>query len=307
MSAPSCHRRVSPVTAWRSVVDVATGETVGEPISEGDFLITDVASSDGSLFAVSFGTIRTDSDDGTTLVVDAATGEELFRFSSSQPAAALTFDMAAGELIAAIAPRTIMTIDLETGEVLATVDASTTSRFLDVGVRPDGLLLAVTSGEAQLVDRRTGPVGTSIELRDVLFAFIRPDGTVFTVSSDEERVGVIDLDGNALVERTVPIPAFVKTTFNAGLVSTIGNPTGNVAEVIDLRTGERTVTELFDGAGDRFVPHSVHPEPDGLWAIDFQNTFGRWVDGSSISVGGMQTEPDTWISTPTFGTTPTGT
>jgi len=90
---------------------------------------------------------------------------------------------------------------------------------------------------------------------------------------------VLDLEGNALVHETVPIDPFLKTTFNAGLVSTVSPPTGSTVEVIDLATGERTVTELQTPVGERFTPHSVHPDPDGIWAIDFGNVFTRWEDG----------------------------
>ena len=74
----------------------------GKPNRKPAAIVSSEASQDGTLWAVSFGTPNTSDPDGVTVVVDAATGEELSRFTSEQPAAAMAFDPAAGELVAAV-------------------------------------------------------------------------------------------------------------------------------------------------------------------------------------------------------------
>ncbi len=265
-----------------SLLDAATGDPVGTPISGGEQLVSDVASDDGSLWAVSFGTPDPSEPDGTTVVVDAESGEERFRFSSEQPAQSMVFDMEARELVAAVFPSTLITIDLDTGGVVASVELPTTADFLDVGIRLDGLVVAVVNNEVLVVDRQSGAAVSRSELRDVLFAWYRPDGRLFTASAGDERTGVLDLEGNALVRQTYSVNPFAKTTFNAGLVSTIETPTGSTVEVIDLASGERSVTELVTVDGERFTPHSVQPDRTGLWAIDAANVFTRWEDGQLV-------------------------
>lgn len=272
-----------------SLLDVATGETVGSPISGGAEWVRDTASNDGSLWAVSFGTLNTPEPDGTTVVIEASSGLERFRFSSEEPAVAMAFDMAAGELVAAIAPGTLQTVDLETGEVVASVALPIAGQPLEVGVRPDGLVTVVVSSEVLVVDRRTGAALSTRELRDVLFAWYRPDGRLFTASAGDERTGVLDLDGNALVQRTVTIDPFMRTTFNEGLVSALAAPTASTVEVIDLATGDRVATELQLPGGQRVTPHTVFPDRGGLWAVDFANVFTRWEEGrlvETLDLGG---------------------
>ena len=208
-----------------SLLDAATGEPVGEAISTDEQWVSDAASDDGSLWAVSFGTIGTSEPDGTTIVVDADSGEELFRFTSEAPAQSMVFDMAARELVAAIFPNTLLTIDLDSGDVLASVELPTTAEFVEVGIRPDGLVVAVVINEVLVVDRRSGVPVSRRELRDVLSAWHRPDGRLFTVSAGERRTGVLDLEGNALILQTHSVDPFATTTFNDGLVSAIETPT----------------------------------------------------------------------------------
>lgn len=264
-----------------SLLDARTGETVGAPVSAGVVVVSDVATRDGTLFAVSFGELRADADNGITIILDGATGQEISRFSTPEPPVGLTFDETTGELIAVIPPQTIATIDVDTGGIIATVDAGTTAEFLDLGVRDDGLVLAVTAAEAQVVDRRRGPVAPATPLRDVLFAFVRDDGTLFAISAADERAGVIDLEGSLLVDRWFPTERFDSTTSNNGLLATVPAAGGTTAAVIDPATGEQTSTELVVD-GRPFTAQAVHPEVDGLWAIDFDNVFTRWVDGALV-------------------------
>ncbi|MFT7598655.1 MAG: WD40 repeat protein [Acidimicrobiales bacterium] len=190
----------------------------------------------------------------------------------------MVFDMAARELVAATSPNTLLTIDLDTGDVLASIDLPTAAAVLEVGLSPDGLVVVVASNEVVVVDRRSGVPVSRRELRDVLSAWYRPDGRSFTVSAGEQRVGVIDLEGNALIRQTHSIDPLARTIFNAGLVAAFGSATGSTVEVIDLSSGERSVTELVTPDGERFTPRWVHPDRSGLWAVGL-GVFTRWEDG----------------------------
>jgi WD40 repeat protein len=274
-----------------SLLDSATGEVIGTPIDGGErFLGSSAASEDGSLLAAGFATESTDDPIGTTLVIDAESGEELFRFSSDQPAAAMEFDMDAGELIAAIYPNSLMTIDLDTGDVVSQVELPTSADFLDIGLRPDGLVTTVVSNEILVIDRETGAAVSRRDIRNVAFAQIRPDGGLFTASAGFERTGVLELEGNALIRQTHSVDPFAWTTFNDGLVSAVSPSNGSTVEVIDLASGERSLTELVTADGERFIPHSVQPDRSGLWAIDAANVFTRWEGGrlvERLDLGGM--------------------
>ncbi len=264
------------------LLDAVTGDPVGTPAIGGRQWVNSVASDDGSLWAVTFGTPNTAAPDGTTLVIDAFSGEERFRFSSEEPAATMAFDLAANELVAVIRPQTLMTVDLDSGEVVSAVELNVTSTPLDIGIRPDGLVTVVASGEAVVVDRRQGVPLSERGLRDVLGAWIRPDGRLFTLSAGAERVGVIDLEGSALVQTTLPVDPFAKTTFNEGLVTAFDPPASSTVEVIDLATGERSVVELQTPDGQRYTPRTVYPDPGGVWAIDQDGLFTRWEDGQLV-------------------------
>lgn len=264
------------------LLDAATGEPVGESISSDYGWSSDAASEDGSLWAVSFGTIGTSEPDGVTVVIDAASGEERFRFTSEKPAQSMVFDMAARQLVAAVFPNTLLTVDLDSGDVLASVELPTTADFLEVGIRPDGLIVAVVNNEVLVVDRQSGVPVSRRELRNVFSAWHRPDGRLFTVSAGEQRSGVIDLEGNALILQTHSVDPFAATTFNEGLVSAFETPTSSTVEVIDLASGERSVTELVTTDGERFTPHSVLPDRKGLWAVDYSNVFTRWEGGRLV-------------------------
>lgn len=264
------------------LLDAATGEPVGRSISSDRDWSSDAASEDGSLWAVSFGTIGTPEPDGTTVVVDAASGEELFRFASDGPAQSMVFDMAARELVAAIYPNTLLTVDLDSGDVVASVELPTTAQFLEIGIRPDDLVVAVVTNEVLVVDRRSGVPVSRRPLRSLFSAWHRPDGRLFAVSAGEQRSGVLDLEGTALIRRTHSVDPFATTTFNAGLVSAIETPTSSTVEVIDLASGDRSVTELVTDDGERFTPHTVHPDHSGLWAVDFENVFTRWESGRLV-------------------------
>ena len=123
---------------------------------------------------------------------------------------------------------------------MSEVEASTTSRFLDLAVGTDGLILAVSFGQIETVDRFLGPAGEPVEVRGATsFAKVRPDGTVLIERSDG-GLEVLKLEGNALIERAWPVEQSALVTFHAGLGGVA--PRGaTIPEVIDLATGSRPV------------------------------------------------------------------
>lgn len=262
-----------------ALLDAETGNYVGSPISAGEIAVSSEASSDGSLWAASFGSLDPLGANGTTVVIDVASGRELLRFESQEPAASMAFDLAAGELVVGVMPNTLLTVDLADGEILHSVEVPTATDLLEVGIRPDGQVVVVAASEVLVVDRRSGAVASRRELRGVLGARYRPDGNLFVVNTDVQRTGVIDLEGNALIRQAHPIEPFVTTTFNAGLVATVLAPTGSTVQVIDLTSGERSVTELITPEGEGFTPHTVYPDSQGLWAVDYEGVLTRWEDG----------------------------
>jgi len=96
------------------ILDATTGESVGPSITAGGRdLLNGVFSRDGSLVALGFGVINRPDGDGVTVVLDAESSEELFRFDTPLPAAYLVFDMDTDELVVAtvgnnIAPSTYL-------------------------------------------------------------------------------------------------------------------------------------------------------------------------------------------------------
>ena len=256
-----------------TVHDPTTGQRVGSPVGGDLYLNVDV-SGDGSPigdFNIDPGTREGDS---VTYILDGDTGEEIFHLDSNRAVQALTFDSTTGELIAALKGGRIMTIDLTTREVVSDVETTTTSEFLDVGVRSDGLIVAASAGQIELVDRRTGPTGTTVDLPNVIVAIVREDGNVVTITA-ENQIEVIHLDSNALIEQTWEVDSFANIGFNAGRAAVLNQGLAQ-AEIIDLATGDRSTVRLRTSEGSRFSAEVAYPEPDGVWAISRANVLARW-------------------------------
>ena len=219
-----------------ALFDVTTGEQIGSSIGEGAYRSVEVDPS-GSFAAVSHEEFDT-GDRGRLRVLDVDTGDELFRIDTTAPATSLTFDPARLELIAGMSDGELITVDLVTGDVAATVATSATSPVIEVGVRGDGQIVAVTEGQIEVVDRRTGPTSPVTELSNVVLARVRPDGTVVTRGADG-MYDVIELSGNALVERSWPVDPFARVAFNAGRAG-VFNQERQAVTVVDLATGEQT-------------------------------------------------------------------
>ncbi len=168
----------------------------------------------------------------------------------------------------------VMTVDLVTGDLVSSVATTATTPVVRIGVRPDGLIVTASSGRIELVDRRTGPTGVVAEVSDVVDGGVRPDGTVVTLGTDG-MYEVIELEGNALVERSWPIDGFVRVAFNDGKAG-LRRQANDPVEIVDLVTGVRTEMELRTPDGKRFLAEGVYPEPDGVWAIAWSGIVARW-------------------------------
>ena len=183
------------------LVDATTGEQIGEPIGRGN-LVTASADPSGSFVAV--GGERLAGEVAELFVLDAATGDPVHRIETALPRPGSPADPTTLELVAGMADGSVMTVDLVAGDVVATVPTTATAGISRVGVRPDGLIVAVSNGQIEIVDRRSGPTGVAIPVRDIVDGGIRDDGTVVTLGADGVY-DVIDVDGNALVERSWPV------------------------------------------------------------------------------------------------------
>jgi serine/threonine protein kinase/DNA-binding SARP family transcriptional activator/WD40 repeat protein len=281
------------------LLDDRTGKTVGTPVDPGGDFINAGANADGSLFAFTFGIVGRSEGAGLLYVLDGETGEELFQVDSTDPAVNLTWDFTAGQLVAGMEGGSVMTVDLVTGEIVSTVATTATSRFLDIGIRADGLVVAVSEGQIELVDRSTGPTGNVLMLDGVVDARIRPDGTVLTLiesfyTFERPRAEILDFDINGLVEQTFEVDAFSSFAFNAGLAGAIRLPAGTT-EIVNLNTGDRSSPELNTPDKDRFDAIKIYPETDGLWALSPDNVIARWESErmvEQIDLGGTP-----WTST----------
>jgi WD40 repeat protein len=257
--------------------DATTGEQIGEPIGEGSFWRV-VADPSGSFVAISEAVRDPEIDVadgvGRLHVLDATTGDELHQIETTVPAASITFDPTTRELIAGMADGGVMTVDLDSGAITSTVATSAAHTVLEVGVRPDGLIVAVTAGQIEVLDRRFGPIGVVTEVRDLFDARVRDDGFVVTRDTDNQYA-VVDIDGSALVERSWQVSSIARIAFADGQAGVVNRASQEVS-VVDLASGEQTDLELRDREGNRFVVDGVYPERDGVWAVGDRGDIARW-------------------------------
>lgn len=173
---------------------------------------------------------------------------------------------------------TLVTMDLSTGEILASVEAFDVD-VDSIGLRPDGLILAVSRNQAQLFDRRAGPVGEPTPLRDIAGAFVRGDGLVQAQSV--RGIELLDVNSSGLAERTAVLDGPSNVMIREGLAM-IGALDGSGFEVLALATGERRKFGPITAEGaraDNVVPVDAADLDAGMWAISRQG-ITRWVEGN---------------------------
>ncbi len=285
--------------------DPRNGELVGSPVTGldlGPWRQSWIVSPDGRFAAIGniTGTPDTTEGAGEVILIDAAAGEELFRVELPTPATALLFAPGAEELMVATAGGPIVTIDLGTGEVAGEATTTATSEIESLGLRPDGLLVAVSAGQIELVDPRLGATRTPITLRNAVETRVRPDGTVLALDNTG-AIAIIDTDQTALVEQALLVDPGAPVKFGAGQATVLESL--GVGQLVDLTTGERTSFELTSPEGERFEAQYVFPEPNGLLAIDQRATVARWVDGEMTERVFIGSRPDVETGSADFAAT----
>ena len=277
-----------------TIVDGVTGELVGQPIEGHDEWWFPAVSGDGRYIAFPLvyyesgsssvsGALQPQTEGGRVLVVDGETGEELFRVDRDVGVRVVTFDDNTGELIAAFYDGSIVTVDLETQEVVAETNSGVTAPVFEMGVRPDGRVALLTSGSAELIDRRFGALGISIGAPEgAVYGRFLPDGHL-AVWTDKPSVEIYDFDAsNALIERSWDVDdPLGEYAFNDGRAGAVDNATGGV-RVVDLATGGESLVTLRARDGTPFNPIKAYPESDGVAAIQTDGLYGRFVDGDMV-------------------------
>lgn len=261
------------------IVNDLTGQTIGTPIT-GPGAFQDASMSlDGAFVAVGFAG-EAGQESGVTVVVDAATGTELFRSTGFVPVA-FEFDTAAKELVVGTADRLLVTMDLLTGEVLSTFRTSATSNLLDVGIRQDGTVVVSSSNQVEIFDRRTGATGERFEISERDSITLRTDDKLFTIDVDIQLVEVYELGLTEVAGRTIDLAAPSSAVFGDGHVAVTNLQTSHV-ESIDLATGDRVDVLLNTPTGAAFEPVFVLPDQGGFLAVSANAQIARWENGVMI-------------------------
>ncbi|MGB3735211.1 MAG: protein kinase [Ilumatobacter sp.] len=278
-----------------AAIDDATGDELWRrtmiDTTETAEVTTGVTNLDGSRLALGYAMIGATDVTGQVVVFDVDTGDEIVRIDHSVPLPWLMFDDTTNELIAVEQGGSILTIDLETGQVLDTVEA-TSANFLTVGLQPDGNIIAVSTGQAEVIDRRVGPIGQPIELQNLFQASVRADGLVTTVQADGS-VDVIDLTGDALVGSTYEIPKVASTNVSAGIAG-VTDRAARWVETIDLATGARSTIDFTTSNGDVLPVDEIFPNATGVWATTPGHIFTRWEDDRMVEY--LDLEEGRWVN-----------
>ncbi len=208
---------------------------------------------------------------GILVVLDAATGAEVSRVERSSRVTAVGFDSDGRTLLAGAEDGTIVTVDSATGqEVREEVAMIDSAEIIAVGLRPDGVVIAVGRRSIELYDHAGNRRGLPLDIPAADEARIRPDGTVVVVpSADTDSIQIVDLNRGPLVERGWDVEADALVGFGAGRAAVVDRSSS--ADVIDLTSGEPTPLTLRTPSGDPFVAVGITPEVDGYLA---------WNDGT---------------------------
>lgn len=265
--------------------DDQTGEQIGPVIAPPGFAVpvSGASTTDGSLFALAFFTERDPGgEDGWTLLIDGESGEEILVHRSDWPAELLRIDEQNNHLVAWMLDGTIRTIDIETGAEVPElrIGSTTTSRPVELGIRADGVVIAVSESQIELLDRETGPIQNPIATQNVRRATVRADGAI-NLRAPDESIEVIDPESNALIATSWTVDPTAHPAYKDGWAAAmetppVGSPSAEVAVTVDLTTGERTEHKLITADGDRFPVLKLYPEPDGALAFSERNVMIRW-------------------------------
>ncbi|MDW3214744.1 MAG: protein kinase [Ilumatobacteraceae bacterium] len=264
------------------VLDDLTGEALATiEIESGVFPLDPGLSGSGDLVVLPVALAESDGGVGRTLLYDASTGRLAQELATPLPVDSFDVDENAGQIVTIEQGGSMTTFDIETGETVARLDAVIDAQPLAMRIQPDGLITIVLPGEVGVFDRRTGRVGDPVELRGVAGARIRDDGRITIITDDRGVSQVIDLSGNALVERSWAVSGAANLGYAGGVVAAV-TPPGGTPQRIDLTTGERTNEPITRADGTAFEAAVVIPEADGMWAIGAGNEIVRFADGEIV-------------------------
>lgn len=172
------------------IIDATTGEQIGHPI-EGSFVngrdFTPTATSaDDQLIVIGGATPGSASGGGSAFVLDAVSGDEIFRIDTASPASTFIFDESNDELVIGLFTGEILTVDTASGSVVAETQLSRPATIGAIGIRPDGLIVVQTDQRAELIDRLDGPQGDPLRLGNSVAGRIRADGTISSVTRTQQ-------------------------------------------------------------------------------------------------------------------------
>ena len=259
------------------LLDDRTGESVGDPIIGDGVWVTGTMSPSGAHAAVSFA--RSD-ESGEIVVVDGATGTQLFGVDIASVSAVLAFDEITNELVAGAVDGTIATVDLATGEVTGLVRRSADSNLLDIGFRDDGQLVVVSSGLVEIVDRRSGPTGSQTKIPETFIGQLRPDGRLVIASSDGAALETYDLEASALTDTSIDVDVGAVVS-NDGVASMI-DPNTYESELLNIATGEREVLQPLVKPDGEVFAIAAEWEGENRLAISLDAHLARWENGEIV-------------------------
>lgn len=265
------------------LVDDITGESVGDVVTaRGDF-VDGTMSPNGEHAVASF---ELAGGHGVLVVLEGETGGEIFRVESKSAATVFVFDGASDELVVGAADGTLTTIDLATGESVAQVGTAASSNLIDLDLRGDGLLVAVSNELVEVVDRTRGPTGGSTTIPSTSFAKLRSDGRLFAANATETGFETLVLGTSVLTDTIIELDGTPNLEFQsgeaAGLVLAVDGGRFGV-DKIDLSTGDReNLPPLALPEGGEFNAVFVQLEEDGVLAISFDGKVARWDSGVMV-------------------------
>ena len=276
-----------------AVVDALTLEKVGMADLEDQLAFglaepvpVTAASRSAGLFAVGkhevVDTVTDDPDHvGVLIVLDAESGAEVARVERPAPLTAVAFTDGGRTVLAGGDDGTIIVVDAATGEVRDEMSMDDPLDVIALGVRADGIMLAVGQRSIQLFDPSGDRRGAPIGIPTVEEARIRPDGTVLVVPlADPDVVQIIDPNRGPLVERGWDVAAEGLVGFGDGRAAVVDR--SGEAEVVDLGSGRREPLALTTDDGEAFDAIAARPESDGYLAWNDGTTVARWRDGAMV-------------------------
>lgn len=265
------------------VVDDVTGESVGDEITaKGDF-VDGTMSPHGAHGVAAF---ELAGGHGVLVILDGETGGELFRIDGDSAFTVFVFDEPANELVVGSGDGTLTTIDLATGESVAQVGTAATSKLIDLELRRDGLLVAISNDLVEVVDRTRGPTGDSTTIPSTSFAKLRSDGRLLAANAAQTGFETLVLGTSVLTDTIIELDSTSHVAFQArdaaGLVLSIQNARFGV-EQIELSTGDRQEPlPLVMPEGGEFNTVHAEVEENGLLAISADGAVARWESGVMV-------------------------